>query len=120
MFVTISTAAQRPAMMLSQAMTFMWRNEKGLPCTDRVMTGGFDGKTMAELADSRDAEDQETYQQYKPDLESECQIVEKFLEGRESRQLPELDVKDAPFWGMYLYWKSPASAVRDKLSIDSI
>ena len=106
--VEIEVLKRKPAVLLASKLNWLWRNERGLACTNRVSTWVDD--SWAQPGDSDGSDDdahQQLPQQMLQDLEGECQILEAFLQIVQGTKLPSLDFKDNPFMDQHLYWPTP-------------
>ncbi|KAK5942131.1 hypothetical protein PMZ80_006085 [Knufia obscura] len=118
--VEIGVLRRKPAVLLSSKLNWLWRNEKGLACTNRVSVQRNEGEMGVEQstapADSHRHED-ELLQR---DLEADCQMLEDFLRNKQETKLPTLDVKDNPFNDQHLYWLKPQEAGDDRQNEDVV
>jgi len=106
--VEIEVLKRKPAVLLASKLDWLWRNEKGLACTNRISSWVDDGWTQPEQSDgSRNDAHQQLPQQRLQDLEEECQNLEAFLQIVQGTKLPSLDFKDNPFMDQHLYWPKP-------------
>ena len=80
--VEMDIISRKPAILITGKIDWLWRNDKGLACTNR----------------------QDGINTQSRDLEKDCRIIESFLQDREHVRLPLLDIKDNPFTNQYIYW----------------
>ena len=96
-----------PDLTLSNDMDFYWRDDKGRPICSRKFQscpGGI--RSLSLEARQKVIHESALHFAATRENENECQIFERFMSEHDSIQIPDLDMKDFPFWGQKLYFRS--------------
>ena len=103
--VELGILFRNPDLTLSHKLDFYWRDGEGRPVCSRK---GRHYEDPSETVLSAEALQEADYLHFaaRRENENECQIFERFMSQHDSTKIPDLDMKDFPFWGQKLYFRS--------------